>query len=185
MTTQVIFFAALLVCVLVSHGHDARTEGISFYGVYPPTVPILVIGYGAGVVGLWRLSSYFREDASQRVLVVGFRAVSVMLVVLLLTPFNLGPFWNWAHMIVGIAGALVQFVVAVRILQLDQSPRAIIGFSIQLLGGVLAALSLPDWRFDVLLAGQIILQVGFGLCLVESTSLIREGSAVVGVPGHD
>jgi hypothetical protein len=175
--TQSLFFLSLAVCLLINHGHTAQTDGISFYGVYGPTVPLLVAGYTVAGVGLWRTADYFRAAGVSSVTWMCLRALSVGLFVLFVTPYNQGTFMNWTHMTAGVTGALLQLAVSLQLLREQRTRRAVMGFSVQLFGGVLAAASLPTWGFEVLLLGQIVYQIGFGWCLIEWTYALGEREA--------
>ena len=97
------------------------------------------------------------------------RLVAVGLFALLITPFNRGAFLNWSHMTIGVSIALLQMSVALSLVARVPSPRSSGGLVVLLLGGALAAASLPDWNFSYLLQGEVIYQLGFGWCLVEWT----------------
>jgi hypothetical protein len=92
-----------------------------------------------------------------------------MLILLLVTPYNEGAFLNWTHMTVGVVGALVQLAISYSFLRRLGSISLILGCSIQLAGGILGALSLPDWSFHFLLYAEIIFELGFCWCLLEGT----------------
>ena len=93
-STQAAFFLSLLVCLVISHGHAAQTNGISYYGVYGPTMLFLIAGYAVAAVGLWRTSNLVRfADAPARVW-IGLRFVAADLALLLLTPYDRGAFFN-------------------------------------------------------------------------------------------
>ena len=165
-------------CVAIDHGPTAQNDGISFYGVYPPTVAILVGGYAAAAVGLWWMSLRLRREADLARTGHGLRLIAIGLALLLVTPYDRGAVWNWTHMTFGVTIALIQLAVSTRLLREYQSWGAVVGYSIQLLGGVLAALSLPDWRFELLLVGQIVYKVGFAWCLIEWTHLLGRRSTI-------
>ena len=167
----------MLWCVVIYHGPTAQNDGISFYGVYAPTIAILVGCYGAAGVGLWWMSLRLGREIGLDRTALGLRLVAIGLGLLLLTPYDRGPVWNWSHMTFGVCIALIQLFVSVRLLREHQSWGAVVGFSIQLLGGVLAALSLPNWNFDFLLLGQIFYQVGFAWCMIEWTHLLGARAA--------
>ena len=170
--TQAIFFVAITWCVVIYDGPTAQNDGISFYGVYAPTIAILIGGYGAAAVGLWWMSVRLRLEEGLARTGLGLRLIAIGLGLLLVTPFDRGPVWNWTHMTFGVTIALIQLAVSVRLLREYQSWGAVVGFSVQLLGGVLAALSLPDWRFEFLLLGQIVYQIGFAWCMFQWTHLL-------------
>ena len=56
----------LAVCIGIDHGSAARTDGISFYGLYHRTVVVLVwvlvLGSCVAVTRLWRAASCFVES---------------------------------------------------------------------------------------------------------------------------
>ncbi len=163
--SQGFFFLSLVLCVIIDHGLTARNDGISFYGVFHRTIVILVSGFVAGAVGLWRTASYYASLAAPPVVIVALRAVAVGLFLLLITPYNQGAFLNWTHMTVGTVMALVQLALTTALLRRHRSWGSLIAWSIQLVAGVVAALSLPDWHFPNLLLGESFFEVGFGLSL--------------------
>jgi hypothetical protein len=170
--TQGLFFFALAWCVLLEHNHAAETSGISFYGVNHRTVILAIMGYVIAAVGLWRASWLFREGGFDPLLWIGLRCVAVMLILLLMTPYNAGTFFNWAHMSVGVVGALVQMAISISLLKRYGSIAAIAAFSVQLIGGILGAFSLPDWHFQILLIAETLFELGFGWCLLEWTKVL-------------
>jgi hypothetical protein len=169
LATQLVFFTTLVVCVLINHSTIAKNDGISFYGVYYKTVELLVFGFVVSVIGLWRTSTYFATTDAPRITVVGLRVVAVGLLGLLATPYNRGTFFNWTHMSIGVAMALVQLAMSLRLLLSARTPRTVAGFALQLAGGLMAAASLPDWHFNYLGPGETIFEIGFSWCLVEWT----------------
>lgn len=173
LATQGVFFFALLWCVLLVHDHAVENAGISYYGVHSRTIALAIVGYVAAAVGLWRTSSLFRVAGADPVAWIGLRVVAVMLVLLLLTPYSGGTFLNWAHMTVGVVGALVQLAMSARLARRTRSLNVCLGAALQLLGGIVAALSLPDWAFQYLLLGEIVFQVGFSWCLLEWTRTLE------------
>jgi hypothetical protein len=159
--TQVVFFSSVALCIVINHGEMAENDGISFYGVYHATIAILAIGYGVATIGLWLIATYFKHSGVGSFTVVAVRLVGIGLVALLLTPYNKGAIFNWCHMVVGIIGALLQLEIALQFLRHRPSSRGFAALSVQLVGGIICAASLPDWNFAYLLPGEIIFQIGF------------------------
>ncbi len=153
--------------MLLQHGFNAQSQGISFYAVNHHTIAIAVTMYVCAAIGLWRTSLFFERAQFTPVVWLGLRGVAAMLILLLATPYNQGTFYNWAHMMVGVVGALVQLAISVSLWQRFPSRAVTTAFSVQLLGGLLGALSLPDWRFQILLYAETIFQIGFGWVLLE------------------
>jgi hypothetical protein len=172
--SQSLFFIALTWCLVLNHSPAAENGGISFYGVHRETVFLLIGGYAAAFVGLWRTSIHFKVAGVPTFTWAALRAVAILLLILLAAPYNKGPFLNWIHMIAGVFGSLLQLEVAVQLVQQSRSFRTLIGLALLLLGGFIAAASLPDWHFRYLLQGEIIFQVGFAWCLIEWTYALSE-----------
>ena len=176
LASQAVFFGALALCVMLIHDHAAQKDGISYYGVHAETIVFAVVGYVTGSVGLWWFAGILRDEGVETTGWVSARVVSVMLVLLLLTPYNEGTFFNWAHMTVGVIGALVQVGASWRIMRRRATTLASVGFWVLLIGGVLAAASLPNWGFTHLLAGEIVFEVGYSLCVLEwARALVTAG----------
>ncbi len=176
LASQGVFFGALTLCVLLIHDHVAQNDGISYYGVHAETIVFAVVGYVVASVGLWWFAGILRDEGIEAVGWVSARVVSVMLILLLLTPFNKGAFLNWAHMTVGVVGALVQLGASWRIMRRRATTLASVGFWVLLVGGVVAAASLPDWGFTHLLTGEIVFEIGYALCLSAWASELRAGA---------
>ena len=167
--TQSVFFGTLAVCLVIRHGVVTRIDGISYYGVYAPTVPLIVVGYLTAAVGLWRAGGLLVAAGLVPALRPALRVVAAGLVVLLVTPFDRGTFLNWAHMCAGVVMALVQLGIAYTTMTRWASPTSVVAFSALLAGGVIAAVSLPSlWTFPYLLDGQVLFEVGFGWSLFET-----------------
>lgn len=177
LTTQVLFFAALAWCVILVHDHAAQNAGISYYGVHHRTVVLAVVGYVAAAIGLWRTSTLFRIGRLDPLIWLGLRVVAVVLILLLVTPYTGGQLLNWSHMTIGIFGALVQLAISITLLRRYGTIAAVLGFSIQLAGGILGALSLPNWRFEYLLYSEILFQLGFCWCLIGWTKILSKNLA--------
>jgi hypothetical protein len=174
LVTQSLFFLALAWCLILNHSATAESDGISFYGVYHETVALLIGGYAVAFVGLWKTSTHFRAADVPALTWVGLRAIAILLFVLLATPYNRGAFLNWTHMAAGVLGALVQLEVALQLVRESRSWRTVTGLAVLLLGGVIAAASLPDWHFEYLLQGEIVFQLGFAWCLIEWTYALAD-----------
>ncbi len=148
-------------CVVVRHDTTAQNDGISFYGVYPPTIPLLIAAFGAGGLGLWRAASAL--GAIVPALGSALRAVATGLGLLLLTPYDVNAYFNWTHMTIGVVMALVQGGVTIALVRRDARAGTWAIASLQLAGGLLAAVSLPTWHVTYLLQGEIVYEIGFGL----------------------
>ncbi len=170
------FFALLAVCVVVRHDTTAQNDGISFYGVYRPTIAILVGAFATGGAALWRAATLFASSVGP-VLAMALRAVVVGLGLLLVTPYDAGTFFNWTHMTIGVAMALTQGAVTIALVRRDARPGTWAIFALQLAGGLLAAASLPDWRVDLLLQGEVIYELGFALSILAWLRIVARATS--------
>jgi len=174
--TQSFFFFALAVCVAIYHGHSAYTDGISFYGVYPPAMPVLFAGYLTAAGGLWWTANLVVGTDAPVWMRPGLRWIALGLVVLLATPYNQGTFLNWAHMVTGVSMAVPEVAIAVGLIRRRATFSSVAALTVLLTGGLLGALSLPNWHVSLLLPGECMLELGFGWSLLEWTYLLRARS---------
>ena len=151
LATQLFFFAVIAICVLINHSATSENDGISFFAVYHLTIPLIVPGFCIASYGMWRTSAYFATSDAPRPTVLGLRVIAVGLLLLLVTPFNRGTFLNWTHMTIGVLVAMVELVICFLLLVQHRAPRSIAAFFVALSGGIIAAVSLPDWHFEYLL----------------------------------
>jgi hypothetical protein len=69
-------------------------------------------------------------------------------------------------MAIGIVIGVTQMVTGTLLALRQPRPATFFVFLVQLIGGLLAAASLPDWGFNHMLEGEVIFEVGFSWCLV-------------------
>ncbi len=151
--TQAVFFVCVLACVVVDPSHEASTNGISYYGVHAPTLPLVVVAYVVGSLGVWRAARVVALLDVPAVIVPGMRVVALALPAELLTPFNHGSFFNWTHMIIGVVIGLTQMMTGTVLLLRHPRARTSAAFLVQLSGGLLAAASLPNWGVNRMFEG--------------------------------
>ena len=68
---------------------------------------MLVLGFCAAAMGLWRAASCFAQRNVPPLVRRVMRLVAVGLFALLITPFDRGAFLNWTHMTIGVIIALL------------------------------------------------------------------------------
>ncbi len=157
---------ALLACVSIEFNANASIYGISYYGVHLRTVWVLALGFLIGGFFLYRSAIALSPHRPWGLLSSSLRVVAVGLVLLILTPYTLDTFFNWAHMTIGAAIFGFQMLVGFMTLRtMLRDPLAWLGVTVQLIGGVIAALSLPDHMLTYMLQGEIIFQSGFALAI--------------------
>ena len=182
--TQVVFFVCVAMCVAVAHPRAVESYGISYFGVHAPTLPIISIGYGVASVGLWRTARFLDLPSVAPFLTSGLRVIAIALPMLLLTPFNHGSFFNWAHMGIGIVIGVTQMGTATYLLIEQRRRVTTVAFVFQLVGGLLSAASLPDWGFNHMLDGELIFEVGFAWCMILWTYAVADRPATLPTARH-
>lgn len=160
------FFASVAICIAIAHDPTVEHDGISYFSVRATTLPVILLGYTSIIAGMLVSARRFPGDALGRRLALPMRCLPGFFVLLLLTPFNKGTAFNWTHMTVGVTLALSQLVVTVWLCTELPATRVIAAATVELAGGVISALSLPDTSFNYLLQGELLFNLGFCLCLL-------------------
>jgi hypothetical protein len=168
LVTQAVFFCALAVCVALNHTRAAQTNGISYFAVNHRTVPFISVGFLAAGAGLWRVATLNQRRGDSSFSVYVTRLIALDAILVLVTPYKYGTILNWTHMSAGVIGAFLQIGFLLYWMKFRRSTWLAVGLSVQLLGGVISFLSMPDWSFDQLLFGETIFQVGFCLGFVTA-----------------
>lgn len=160
------FFASVAVCLAISHSATTEHDGISYFSVRSTTLPVILLGYLCVITGM--LAAVRRlpdEDLGNR-LALPMKCMPVLFVALLCTPFNKGTFLNWTHMTVGVTLAMAQGVITVWLCSVLPALRVLAAAGLELVGGIVCALSLPGSSFNFLLQGELLFNLGFCLCLI-------------------
>ena len=166
-TTQVVFFACVAVCALIAYGASAESSGISYFGVHAPTLPLVVVAYAVAAVGLWRAAALL--EGCDAVVTSTMRVVAVGLPLELVTPYNHGAFFNWAHMVIGVVIGVAQMGASASVAWRYRQAALSLATLVQLAGGLAAAMSLPDWGFNHMLESEVLFAFGYAWCLVQWT----------------
>lgn len=173
------FWASVAVCVAIAHDATVEHDGISYFSVRATTLPVIVLGYGSIIAGMLVAARRLPDDELGRRLALPMRCMPAAVVALLLTPFNKGTALNWTHMTLGVTLAISQAAVSVWLCTVLPALRVLAAAVVQALGGVIAALSMPDSSFNFLLQGELVFNLGFCACLVAAVgaAAARRGDA--------
>jgi hypothetical protein len=171
--SQIAFFSTLAVCLALVQWPLVDGLGLSYYG----TVRATVVPYAAGLL----LAGYFmskaahalpRGSASLRLLSEALLVLAILAVGVCLTPYSFDVLFKWAHF----AASALLFVVELLLaawLAWDLRPRALnlALLALQLLGASIALAS--EWRVvQLMLPGEVLTQLAFGVLLVRCLSLM-------------
>lgn len=159
----------------MQHSSAVRNDGISYYGVHVNTLPVIAVGYLAGSASVWYLARAFMMMAASKLLTLALVLVGIGLPLLLLTPYNGGATLNLLHTVCGTVVGASEVLVGLFALRHRMNRWVLVGFVVELVGGIIAAASLPDWHFSHLLGGEILLQIGFTVVLLAATEYVVNG----------
>ena len=162
------FWLAVLVCLVISHSSTTEHDGISYFGVRGDTLPVIVAGYASVSVGMLLAARRLPVDELGRRLALPLRCWPACFVALLITPFDKGAALNWTHMTLGVTLAISQGAVTVWLCSVLFVPRVLVPAALELVGGLVSALSIPDTSFDYLLQGELLFNAAFCACLVAA-----------------
>jgi len=174
---QVGLFISLIICALLIRSQNVISDGISYFGVHRKTI----IPYAAGIIfcslSVIKATTYITIDSLQ-VLKRALQTVSVLLIGLLLTPYTINTFFNWAHMTVGTLIFLIEMAISIWIvIMTDRDYFYIVLFLIQFTSGVVALLSLIG-TVNLLFYGQFIYQIAFAFLLYNALPRVLTAPAM-------
>jgi hypothetical protein len=162
------FWTSVAVCVAIVHDATVEHDGLSYFSVRATTLPVIALGYASVVAGMLVAAHRLPDDGIGRRLALPMRCMPAFVVALLCTPFNKGTALNWTHMTFGVTLAISQAAVSVWLCTVLPAVRVLTAASVQLLGGLVAALSLPATSFNYLFQGELLTNLGFCACLIAA-----------------
>ena len=165
----------LAIPLSILHDPSVGTYGISEFGVHVITAIPLGVGLFIASFYLWKIADQLRSTRGNDAMTQAFRALSVLITLIVLTPFTVDTLFNWLPMTIGALLFLDQLALSVHILRVHNVDKALIlFFAVELIGGVLAALSLPDNWLSYMFQGEVLFQIGFILMLFRGLTRLVE-----------
>ncbi len=160
--SEIVLLLTVMVCTIMIWNNNVNVYGISYFGVTTPTIPIVALGFVAGGAILIMASRKLPSYAPYGLVRLTLRVVSVGMVLLLLTPYTVDTFFNWAHMTLGaIIFAIEMYTGAVLCFKHMRDLISKWALALQFFGGLLAMFSLPNNMLNFMLEGEVIFQLGF------------------------
>ena len=164
--SEIVLLLTVMVCTIMIWNNNVNVYGISYFGVTTPTLPIVAIGFVVGSAILIMASRKLPSTSPYGLVKVTLRVVSVGIVLLLLTPYTVDTFFNWAHMTLGaIIFAIEMYTGAVLCFRHMRDVLSKWALALQFFGGVLAMFSLPNNMLNFMLEGEVLFQLGFMVLL--------------------
>lgn len=173
--SQFSFFGSLVVCFMLEPTVIASNLGISYYGNHKLTI----IPYLLGLL----LTSYFiikaaralpRMSRTFNALAEALIAIALLIVGVLLTPYSVTTLFDRAHVLASGILFVVELVLATWLIMMTYGDRVSLALLIiQIFGAIIATVSLVT-SIELMLTGQVITQLAFGLLLIRAFGQLVE-----------
>ncbi len=161
-TATVAVILGLAISLIFLHNASVQIYGVSEFGVHLTTVLSLGTGLFVASYSIWGVAEDLQRETQRSTLKRAFQGMSIFLVLIVLTPFSINTFFNWTHMIVGTLLFLDQLAISIYLVNVnDYKNKLVIYFVVEIMGGILAALSLPNHMLTYMFQGEVLFQVGF------------------------
>ncbi len=173
-------FGALALVVIGWPSVEVGDYGISWYIVHLHSFVVLAVGFFTCDYFAVRAARRLDRRGKQGVFRACLYVISVLMLGILFTPYTWNTFFNWAHMTLGALLFILQLVLSLWV-ALRVVPGALNWWMVvlQFLGGVGAAVSLPDHAATVLFQGEVIFQLAFSILVIRSVwILLSDGNSV-------
>ncbi len=178
-TAELVAATTIGLCMTIDFNPNKNSYSISYYGAHLATFWVLAVGFFITSYFLLRASGGFEKTYYLQPLALTLKVVGVGLVLLLLTPYTFGTFFDWTHSIIGTVVFSFQTISTVIYWSwLGHNWRLGADLVILLIGGLLAALSMPNNMLHLMLEGEIIFQIGFALAINHVVSWLSPSKTI-------
>lgn len=173
--SQVSFFGLLVVCFVLEPTVITSNLGISYYGNHKLTI----IPYLLGLL----LTSYFiikaaralpRTSRAFNAMAEALIALALLIIGVLITPYSVTTLFDRAHVLA--SGILFVIELALAIWLVVMTYRDWVSLTlllVQVIGALIAMVSLVT-SIELMLTGQVITQLAFGLLLIRAFGQLIE-----------
>jgi hypothetical protein len=168
---SVTFFIPVALALVVNHSPAIWSNGISYLGTKANSFPWIALGECGTAIFILLAASRWPARPELALAQKLMRAVAVALVGIAATPYTINAVFNWVHMSFGVVSALVQFALLYELLRRKFLLRPTWPL-VALAGGVISALSLPDWDIHSMLIGEIVMEIGVAVSLARADTRI-------------
>lgn len=176
---QLCLSGGLVTCIATRPGGLGTNNGISYYGTHWQTfLPYAVALLGSAFYTRRALLAVAPTVPASRPrprldLARTANWFAILLLLVAVTPYSLGLFFDWVHTLVSAILFVLQLLLAVALIRWTDggAPSLCLLFA-QLMGALIAArYVLPKHGF--LLHGQVLFELAFGALLIRSVALLQ------------
>lgn len=181
-------FGTLLLVAIWYPSSAIDGYGISYYLTHLDSFIPLAIGFVLCAVLSWRAASDLPKTGGLGVLRRALEIMAVLIIGIAFTPYTWGTLFDWTHQTLGSILFIEQLLMSGWIWwRYARSWFNATMILMQLVGGVMALLSLPNDGIMVLFQGEVIFQIGFSFLLFHSLSRLipDELETQLPLPPHD
>lgn len=176
---QLVFWACVCLCFVVTGGGLGHNHGFSVYGGRWTTVLPWAIGIAGAAVLIWRAAAAL--DDEDPALARCLRINVVLLVFILLTPDSIGQASYDAHIVASVALFLFQAIIGLWLVLRTPSSLVTELYAVQIAAGLVAGASQAQW-IGLLSPGILVFQLAFFALLYAVMSSKSERSAARSKP---
>jgi hypothetical protein len=171
LTADLALFGALLLVTIWYPTSAIDGYGISYYLTHLDSFVPLATGFVTCSVFSWLASRDLPLSGGLGVLRRALRIMSVLILGICFTPYTWGTLFDWTHQTLGSILFIEQLVISAWIWwRYARNWFNATMILVQVIGGVMALLSLPNDGIMVLFQGEVMFQIGFALLLFHSLS---------------
>ncbi len=171
LAADIALFGALLLVAIWYPTSAIDGYGISYYLTHLDTFVPLAIGFVTCAALSWRAASDLPAIGGIAILRRALQLMSILLIGICFTPYTWGTLFDWTHQTLGSILFVEQLIVSGWVWwRYERSWFNAAMIVVQIVGGVMALLSLPNDGIMVLFQGEVIFQIGFSLLLFHSLS---------------
>ncbi len=167
--SQLILFVGLIVCVIIRPAGLNANDGISYYGTYYQTLlPYVIALTGSAMVGLYAVNKFVINPDFKYVRII-MLAIFLLTVGIVLTPYSYSQLFSDMHELFGSLTFILQGVLTIQVVLFVHRDRVNnLLILLELLGGLMSAYYLTP-KQGLLIQGQMLFQLAFGLILIRSS----------------
>ena len=164
--SQSSFFVMLVTCFLLVPKVITSNLGISYFG----TNKLTIIPYAAGllITCFFIIKAAKNINHSQTLLSDFMASIALLIFGVLLTPYSVGALFDRVHLVASASLFLTELMLSIWLVKLSGKDLTnVVLVLVQFIGAFIAFVSLIS-KVELMLTGQVIVQLTFGLILIRS-----------------
>jgi hypothetical protein len=169
--SQACLLCGILICLVIRSKQAELNYPVSYFGNFRDTI----LPYAAGFLlcTYWLIRTVRALPQEMHAIRVLLSLVATCSLGVLCTPYMTSHLVGWIHLSFAISLLMLEIALSVLLIIRSHNPFAVVGFAVQLIGGVFAALS-QTGRVHIELMSELAVIVGFGILFSHNLSKLEE-----------